>query len=79
MLGNIPDIGAIHEIEIGHDGKGFASSWHLEEVVVNATSSDPPANKRFSFVADRWLDKVCAARYCHPRYSVVLKALFPAY
>ncbi|NWX24982.1 LOXH1 protein, partial [Aegotheles bennettii] len=31
-------IGSLHSIEIGHDGKGFASGWFLEKVEITDTS-----------------------------------------
>jgi len=39
-------------IDIGHDGSGLASAWSIEQVLL----TDTAAQKRYSFVADRWLD-----------------------
>ncbi|KAK2527784.1 hypothetical protein Q9966_010083 [Columba livia] len=33
-------IGSLYSIEIGHDGKGFASGWFLEKVEITDTSSN---------------------------------------
>lgn len=48
------EIGDLSEIEIGHDGAGAFSDWHLEQVVI----TDSAKQKRFSFIANQWLDKV---------------------
>ncbi|XP_025953665.2 oxygen-regulated protein 1 [Dromaius novaehollandiae] len=43
-------IGSLHSIEIGHDGKGFASGWFLEKVEITDAS-----NSVYCFNCNRWL------------------------
>ncbi|XP_010220726.1 PREDICTED: oxygen-regulated protein 1 [Tinamus guttatus] len=43
-------IGSLHSIEIGHDGKGFASGWFLEKVEITDVS-----NSVYYFNCNRWL------------------------
>ncbi|KAM3841839.1 oxygen-regulated protein 1 [Vipera latastei] len=44
-------IGRLQKIEIGHDGKGFASGWFLEKVEI----TDMSTNELYSFSCNRWL------------------------
>ncbi|XP_074675225.1 oxygen-regulated protein 1 [Strix aluco] len=44
-------LGSLHSIEIGHDGKGFASGWFLEKVEITDTSR----NSVYCFNCNRWL------------------------
>ncbi|XP_074841891.1 oxygen-regulated protein 1 [Carettochelys insculpta] len=44
-------LGSLHSIEIGHDGKGFASGWFLEKVEITDTST----NEVYCFNCSRWL------------------------
>ncbi|OPJ83462.1 hypothetical protein AV530_006350 [Patagioenas fasciata monilis] len=44
-------LGSLYSIEIGHDGKGFASGWFLEKVEITDTSS----NSVYCFNCNRWL------------------------
>ncbi|XP_010005184.1 PREDICTED: lipoxygenase homology domain-containing protein 1-like [Chaetura pelagica] len=41
----------LHSIEIGHDGKGFASGWFLEKVEI----TDASQNSLYCFNCNRWL------------------------
>nr|XP_013810081.1 PREDICTED: lipoxygenase homology domain-containing protein 1-like [Apteryx mantelli mantelli] len=43
-------LGSLHSIEIGHDGKGFASGWFLEKVEITDAS-----NSVYCFNCNRWL------------------------
>ncbi|XP_028592785.2 oxygen-regulated protein 1 [Podarcis muralis] len=47
------DVGRLQKIEIGHDGKGFASGWFLEKVEITEVST----NELYSFSCNRWLAK----------------------
>ena len=42
----------IHKLIIGHDGKGFAAGWYLDEVSVDV----PSRNEHVVFPCKRWLD-----------------------
>ncbi|XP_054250623.1 oxygen-regulated protein 1 [Indicator indicator] len=44
-------LGSLHSIEIGHDGKGFASGWFLEKVEI----TDAARNSQYCFICNRWL------------------------
>ncbi|XP_069635451.1 oxygen-regulated protein 1 [Haliaeetus albicilla] len=44
-------LGNLHSIEIGHDGKGFASGWFLEKVEITDASRDSV----YCFNCNRWL------------------------
>ncbi|KAM6104684.1 oxygen-regulated protein 1 isoform 2-T2 [Theristicus caerulescens] len=44
-------LGSLHSIEIGHDGKGFASGWFLEKVEI----TDASTNSVYCFNCNRWL------------------------
>ncbi|XP_069710231.1 oxygen-regulated protein 1 [Phaenicophaeus curvirostris] len=44
-------LGSLQSIEIGHDGKGFASGWFLEKVEITDASS----NSVYCFNCNRWL------------------------
>ncbi|XP_074880427.1 oxygen-regulated protein 1 [Buteo buteo] len=44
-------LGNLHSIEIGHDGKGFASGWFLEKVEI----TDASRNSVYCFNCNRWL------------------------
>ncbi|XP_054673049.1 oxygen-regulated protein 1 isoform X1 [Grus americana] len=44
-------LGSLHSIEIGHDGKGFASGWFLEKVEI----TDASRNSVYCFNCNRWL------------------------
>ncbi|KAM9025480.1 oxygen-regulated protein 1 [Ara ararauna] len=44
-------LGNLRSIEIGHDGKGFASGWFLEKVEI----TDASRNSVYSFNCNRWL------------------------
>ncbi|XP_054048264.1 lipoxygenase homology domain-containing protein 1-like [Rissa tridactyla] len=44
-------LGSLHSIEIGHDGKGFASGWFLEKVEI----TDASRNSVYCFSCNRWL------------------------
>ncbi|XP_030300550.1 lipoxygenase homology domain-containing protein 1 [Calypte anna] len=44
-------LGSLHSIEIGHDGKGFASGWFLEKVEI----MDASRNSEYCFNCNRWL------------------------
>ncbi|XP_075776815.1 oxygen-regulated protein 1 isoform X2 [Pelodiscus sinensis] len=44
-------LGNLHSIEIGHDGKGFASGWFLEKVEI----IDASTNEVYCFNCRRWL------------------------
>ncbi|XP_058687118.1 oxygen-regulated protein 1 [Poecile atricapillus] len=44
-------LGSLHSIEIGHDGKGFASGWFLEKVEI----TDAARNSMHCFNCNRWL------------------------
>ncbi|XP_075561182.1 oxygen-regulated protein 1 [Pelecanus crispus] len=44
-------LGSLHSIEIGHDGKGFASGWFLEKVEI----TDISRNSVYCFNCNRWL------------------------
>lgn len=44
-------LGSLHSIEIGHDGKGFASGWFLEKVEI----MDASRNSVYCFNCNRWL------------------------
>ncbi|MEW5309958.1 MAG: hypothetical protein WDW38_001797 [Sanguina aurantia] len=48
---DLPYMGDVIEIDIGHDNSGIGPGWHLSEVVV----FDETANKRAAFSCDRWL------------------------
>ncbi|XP_075271384.1 oxygen-regulated protein 1 [Opisthocomus hoazin] len=45
------NIGSLLSIEIGHDGKGFASGWFLEKVEI----TDASRNSVYCFNCSRWL------------------------
>ncbi|XP_056189557.1 lipoxygenase homology domain-containing protein 1-like [Falco biarmicus] len=45
------NLGSLQSIEIGHDGKGFASGWFLEKVEIIDTSR----NSAYCFNCNRWL------------------------
>ncbi|NXI34788.1 LOXH1 protein, partial [Galbula dea] len=45
------NLGSLHSIEIGHDGKGFASGWFLEKVEITEESK----NSVHCFNCNRWL------------------------
>uniref|UniRef100_A0A383W527 PLAT domain-containing protein n=1 Tax=Tetradesmus obliquus TaxID=3088 RepID=A0A383W527_TETOB len=49
----LPDLGELAAVEVGHDNSGAAPGWHLEQVVV----VDEGTGKRWSFSCDRWLAK----------------------
>ncbi|XP_043395558.1 oxygen-regulated protein 1 [Chelonia mydas] len=44
-------LGSLRSIEIGHDGKGFASGWFLEKVEI----TDASTNEVYCFNCSRWL------------------------
>ncbi|KAM9260875.1 oxygen-regulated protein 1 [Cariama cristata] len=44
-------LGSLRSIEIGHDGKGFASGWFLEKVEI----TDASKNSVYCFNCNRWL------------------------
>ncbi|XP_044862525.1 lipoxygenase homology domain-containing protein 1-like isoform X2 [Mauremys mutica] len=44
-------LGRLRSIEIGHDGKGFASGWFLEKVEI----TDSSTNEVYCFNCSRWL------------------------
>ncbi|KAM9387408.1 LOW QUALITY PROTEIN: oxygen-regulated protein 1 [Phaethornis superciliosus] len=44
-------LGSLHSLEIGHDGKGFASGWFLEKVEI----MDASRNSEYCFNCNRWL------------------------
>ncbi|XP_071410619.1 oxygen-regulated protein 1 isoform X4 [Pithys albifrons albifrons] len=46
-------LGRLHSIEIGHDGKGFASGWFLEKVEI----TDAARNSVYCFNCNRWLSE----------------------
>ncbi|KAK9824333.1 hypothetical protein WJX72_009517 [[Myrmecia] bisecta] len=46
-----PDLGQINEIEIGHDNRGLAAGWRLDQVLV----TDENTGKLTRFPCDRWL------------------------
>ncbi|KAM6410328.1 oxygen-regulated protein 1 [Pluvialis apricaria] len=48
---NTKKLGSLHSIEIGHDGKGFASGWFLEKVEI----IDASRNSVYCFNCNRWL------------------------
>ncbi|XP_009330378.1 PREDICTED: oxygen-regulated protein 1 [Pygoscelis adeliae] len=48
---NTKKLGSLHSIEIGHDGKGFASGWFLEKVEI----TDASRNSVYCFNCNRWL------------------------
>nr|XP_020651634.1 lipoxygenase homology domain-containing protein 1-like isoform X1 [Pogona vitticeps]XP_020651635.1 lipoxygenase homology domain-containing protein 1-like isoform X1 [Pogona vitticeps]XP_020651636.1 lipoxygenase homology domain-containing protein 1-like isoform X1 [Pogona vitticeps] len=47
------NVGRLQKIEIGHDGKGFGSSWFLEQVEITNMST----NELHSFNCSRWLSE----------------------
>ncbi|XP_063250128.1 oxygen-regulated protein 1 isoform X2 [Prinia subflava] len=47
------NLGSLRSIEIGHDGKGFASSWFLEKVEI----TDAARNSVHCFNCNRWLSE----------------------
>ncbi|EDQ93112.1 uncharacterized protein MONBRDRAFT_31037 [Monosiga brevicollis MX1] len=49
----LPDVGSIYKIRLGHDGKGMSSSWHVASVVV----INQRTHERFEFPCDAWLSK----------------------
>ncbi|CAG9464667.1 unnamed protein product [Pedinophyceae sp. YPF-701] len=48
-----PDLGALHEIEIGHDNKGLGPGWHLSQVVITNTTTQA----RYNFPCHQWFDR----------------------
>ncbi|XP_041329697.1 oxygen-regulated protein 1 [Pyrgilauda ruficollis] len=46
-------LGSLRSIEIGHDGKGFASGWFLEKVEI----TDAARNSMHCFNCNRWLSE----------------------
>ncbi|KAJ7410553.1 hypothetical protein BTVI_53174 [Pitangus sulphuratus] len=46
-------LGSLYSIEIGHDGKGFASGWFLEKVEI----TDASRNSVYCFYCNRWLSE----------------------
>ncbi|KAG2450199.1 hypothetical protein HYH02_000301 [Chlamydomonas schloesseri] len=49
----LPALGSIPEIEIGHDNSGAMAGWHLAKVIVE----DQTARTRYAYPCDRWFDK----------------------
>jgi hypothetical protein len=47
------DVGKLTKIKIGHDNKGLGAGWYLDSVAIDV----PALGKRYTFDADRWLDK----------------------
>ncbi|XP_036262721.1 lipoxygenase homology domain-containing protein 1 [Molothrus ater] len=47
------NLGSLRSIEIGHDGKGFASGWFLEKVEI----TDAARNSVHCFNCNRWLSE----------------------
>ncbi|QDZ21292.1 hypothetical protein A3770_05p38100 [Chloropicon primus] len=54
------DVGKLDHIDIGHDGKGWGSGWHLNYVVVINKSTGVGAK----FPCGLWLDKKLDGGYC---------------
>jgi hypothetical protein len=51
---DLPDLGEISKIQIGHDGGGPGAGWYLEKVFIRATDND---QEMWVALASRWLDK----------------------
>lgn len=47
----LPDLGELNRLEIGHNDEGFGSGWYLEQVTVH----DPATGRAWKFLANRWL------------------------
>ncbi|NXC47423.1 LOXH1 protein, partial [Penelope pileata] len=47
------ELGSLHSVEIGHDGKGFASGWFLEKVEI----TDASTNSVYCFNCNRLVDQ----------------------
>ena len=54
------DVGVISHIDIGHDGKGWGSGWHLDSVFVINKHTGGGAK----FPCGLWLDKKLDGGYC---------------
>ena len=54
------DVGKLSQIDIGHDGKGWGSGWHLNYVVVINKNTGIGAK----FACGLWLDKKLDGGYC---------------
>ncbi|NXK92025.1 LOXH1 protein, partial [Formicarius rufipectus] len=52
-------LGGLHSIEIGHDGKGFASGWFLEKVEI----TDAARNSVYCFNCNRSVDQLIITLY----------------
>lgn len=48
---DLPDLGEVSSIDIGHDGSGLGSAWHLDSVVVR----DETTRKEWRFPHDNWI------------------------
>ena len=44
---DLPDLGALNRVIIGHDEKGNCRRWHLESLVVTNKSLNPPQTVLF--------------------------------
>jgi hypothetical protein len=47
----LPDLGEVAEIDIGHDNSGAGPAWHLDKLTVK----DEAANKTWRFFHDNWI------------------------
>lgn len=54
------DVGKLTHIDIGHDGKGWGSGWHLDNVIV--INKDTGVGAKFH--CGLWLDKKLDGGYC---------------
>merc|ERR1711862_749141 len=50
---NIPDLGEITKIRIGHDDSGWNSGWFLDKVIIE----NPINHKKWFFLCGKWFDK----------------------
>ena len=50
----IPDVGVPFKIRVGHDNKGLAAAWHLDNIVLYNIATQC----FYTFVANRWLSKL---------------------
>ena len=49
----VPDLGNISKIRIGHDDSGLNAAWFLDKVIVE----NPISKKKWFFLCGKWLDK----------------------
>ena len=49
----VPDLGELLKIRIGHDDSGFGSAWFLDKVLIE----NPISKKKWYFLCGKWFDK----------------------